>query len=144
MYGIEKEVVRPEYAAIVYAIYAFVAAVLVIYLSKVLTKYGSVFLKNIFVHEEGMAGAINKLLATGFLMLNLGFAFMIIESETPETVNELVVALVQKLGALAFCLGIIHLINVTVFYKIRRANDAKLSLPPPPNLPQSYYQNAPQ
>jgi len=103
-----------------YLVYAVVAVGLVVYLARTLSRNGGLFLKNVFTDEEGLAGAVNQLLVVGFYLLNLGYALLIYRlqvqySSLITAFNELVV----RLGILLLSLGVIHLLNMLVFWKIR-------------------------
>lgn len=127
-----------------YLVYAGIAVGLVIYLARTLRDNGAVFLRDVFDDAE-LAGSVNRLLVIGFYLLNLGYAFLLFQlrptySSLTEAFNELIV----KLGWLLLSLGLIHLLNMFVFWRIRTHNerrarpDVSLSrfdpAPPPPPL----------
>ncbi len=62
-----------------YGIYLPVALFLTYYVSKTLFKNGKIFMLDIFKGREEIAEATNKLFETGFYLLNIGFALMILE-----------------------------------------------------------------
>lgn len=62
-----------------YAIYLPIALFLTYYVSKTLFKNSKVYMLDIFKGREEIANATNKLFETGFYLLNLGFALMILE-----------------------------------------------------------------
>ncbi len=102
-----------------YLIYACVAVGLVIYLARTLRRNGAVFLIGVF-EEDKLSESVNQLLVIGFYLLNMGYAFLLYQLEPSyasltQAFNQLVV----KLGWLLFSLGIIHLLNMFVFWRIR-------------------------
>ena len=131
-----------------YLVYAFIAIGLVIYLARTLYRNGALFLKDVF-HDSAIAGAVNHLLVVGFYLLNLGYALLIYQLQIRYdsvilAFNELVV----RIGILLLSLGVIHLLNMAVFWKIRGNAAPKLTgaqalanrlaekeFPPPPAFP---------
>ena len=123
-----------------YTIYALVAVALTVGLAFTLHRHGKVFLSELFPDNVRIAKAINSLLVTGFFMLNTGYAFLI--SRTELTTDRFVATenLIQRLGVLLLSLGVIHFVNMAVFWRIRRASDARnytpamptVRMPPPP------------
>ena len=57
-----------------YFIYGFAAITLTGALARSLFANGTLFLESVFEDKPGMAAAVNRLLVTGFYMLNLGYA----------------------------------------------------------------------
>ncbi|MEM7141975.1 MAG: hypothetical protein AAF548_13190 [Actinomycetota bacterium] len=113
-----------------YLLYAIAAVVLTGVLARTLFRNGKVFLADVFEENEGMAEAVNHLLVVGFYMLNLGYAFIIFRTEETATAIEATENLVTKLGILLLSLGVIHFVNIAVFWRMRRRNQVELELPP--------------
>ncbi|GJM37778.1 MAG: hypothetical protein DHS20C19_11450 [Acidimicrobiales bacterium] len=113
-----------------YFIYAIAAIGLTGVLARTLFRNGKVFLRDVFDDNEGMAEAVNHLLVVGFYMLNLGYAFLIFRTEETATSVEAAENLITKLGVLLLSLGIIHFVNIAVFWRLRRRNEAVFELPP--------------
>ena len=127
-----------------YVIYALVAIGLTVGLANTLHRHGKMFLIELFPENVQIAKAINSMLVTGFFMLNLGYGFLISRIEAASTPFEATESLIQKLGVLLVSLGVIHFINMAVFWKIRRNLTESTSVPmpadvmvspPPPHLP---------
>jgi len=92
-----------------------------------------------------MAKAVNQLLVVGFYMLNLGYAFLIFQTNGASTGLEATENLVTKLGLLLVSLGVIHFVNMAVFWKIKRSGEMDRYVPavpttfvPPPPAAQSF------
>ena len=119
------------YLVPVYLIYAVVSVTLVVWLARTLFRNGSVFLEGVFDDNPRMAQAVNKLLVIGFYMLNLGYAALLLKAETAPTAVASVEVLGRKLGILLLSLGVLHFVNMYVFYRIRRAATAEAAPPPP-------------
>ena len=123
-----------------YVIYTSAAIGLTGILARTLYRSGAVFLDEVFDDKPNLAEAVNSLLVTGFYMLNLGYAFMIFRTDAASTPVEAFENLIEKLGLLLLSLGVIHFINMWVFWRLRRnaltdgdvpANYSAL-VPPPP------------
>jgi hypothetical protein len=107
------------YLLSVYLVYGAVSVALILWLARTLYRNGAVFLEDVF-DNKALAHAVNRLLVTGFYLLNLGFAFLLLRADhTPDAVAAVYV-LVRKLGLLLLVLGVLHMTNMFVFYKIRR------------------------
>ena len=133
-----------NYLVPVYAVYTVISVALVVWLARTLFRNGAVFLEDVFADQPGLAAAVNHLLVVGFYLLNLGYAFLILRANAAPDAISAVEVLVQKLGALFLSLGVLHLLNMYVFYRIRRRAEAptlpvpvapQLSVPAPPPAP---------
>ena len=123
------------YIVPVYLAYAITSIVLTIWLARTLSIHGQVFLDDVFVESPRMAQAVNRLLVVGFYLLNLGYAFLTLESGTlPATAVSAIEILAKKLGALLLALGGMHFANIYLFYRARRRTQIRLA--PPPVKPQ--------
>ena len=104
-----------------YAIYLPVALFLTYYVSKTLFRNGKIFMLDIFKGREEIANATNKLFETGFYLLNLGFALMILEMTIyKDDYQSLIEALSYKIGGFAIYLGIMLFINLYFFFRGKR------------------------
>jgi len=113
-----------------YLVYTASAVVLTGVLARTLYRNGKVFLADVFADNDGMAEAVNQLLVVGFYMLNLGYAFMIFRTDGAATGLEATENLVTKLGVLLLSLGVIHFVNISVFWKLRRRSEPVFDHPP--------------
>ncbi|MFK6999704.1 hypothetical protein [Flavobacterium oreochromis] len=104
-----------------YAFYLPIAFFLTYYVSKTLFRNSKTFMLDIFNGREEIALATNKLFETGFYLLNLGFALMILElSLTQNTYQELVEDLSYKIGGFSIYLGIMLFFNLYLFFRGKR------------------------
>jgi hypothetical protein len=116
--------------AVVYLAYAMVAVGLTIWLAKTLYRAGGVFLERVFDGRAEVAEAVNRLLVTGFYMLNLGYGLYLLRAEPQATAFGAMTFLVNRLAVLLVSLGLIHFVNVWVFWRIRQRSEQR-HLPPP-------------
>lgn len=104
-----------------YAIYLPIAIGLTIYVSKTLFKNSLIYMKDIFNGRDEIAKATNKLFETGFYLLNLGFALMILELYLYQnSYQELIERLSYKIGGFAIYLGIMLFVKLYFFFRGKR------------------------
>ena len=104
-----------------YGIYLPIALFLTYYVSKTLFKNAKIFMLDIFKGREDIAQATNKLFETGFYLLNIGFALMILELNLyQDSYQELIERLSYKIGGFAIYLGIMLFFNLYFFFRGKR------------------------
>lgn len=104
-----------------YAIYLPIAIFLTYYVSRTLFQNGKIYMLDIFKGREEIANATNKLFETGFYLLNLGFALMILTiNEYKNDYQTLIEALSYKIGGFSIYLGIMLFINLYFFFRGKR------------------------
>ena len=125
-----------EYLVPVYSVYIACAIGLTVWLARTLFTNGAIFLTDVFGDQRELATAVNRLLVTGFFMVNLGYALLLVRQGGADTPAGAFQLLVTKLGVLLFSLAIVHFVNVAVFWKLRqRRHQREL---PPPAAPQRW------
>jgi hypothetical protein len=104
-----------------YAIYLPITLFLTYYVSKTLFNNSKIYMLDIFKGREGIANATNKLFETGFYLLNLGFALMILEIYLyKDSYQELIEKLSYKIGGFSIYLGIMLFLNLYFFFRGKR------------------------
>lgn len=104
-----------------YAIYLPIAIFLTYYVSRTLFQNGKIYMLDIFKGREEIANATNKPFETGFYLLNLGFALMILTiNEYKNDYQTLIEALSYKIGGFSIYLGIMLFINLYFFFRGKR------------------------
>jgi hypothetical protein len=94
-----------------------------------LFKNSKVFMMDIFHGSTELATATNTLFETGFYLLNLGFAFLIMEiGYALSTPRSLVEALSVKIGGFFIYLGVMLFFNLYLFFRGRRMSKEKRSM----------------
>lgn len=112
---------EPSKILIGYAIYLPVVFFLTFYVSRTLFRNGKIFMLDIFKGREEIAFATNKLFETGFYLLNLGFALMILELTVyNDTYQNLIESLSYKIGGFSIYLGIMLFFNMYLFFRGKR------------------------
>lgn len=109
-----------------YLAYLLTAVPITIWVASTLTRNGRVFLGDVFGAETGLADAVNKLLAVGFYLINLGFVMLYLRADGPvRDLTGLLETVSVKIGVVMLILGVIHFINVMVFSSMRRKGRAE-------------------
>jgi amino acid permease len=83
---------------------------------------------DIFKGREEIAKATNKLFETGFYLLNIGFALLIMEMYLyTDSYQAMIEELSSKIGGFSIYLGIMLFINLYLFFRgKRKANQQKV------------------
>ena len=118
------------YAIGVLIAYAVVAVGLTAWLARTLYRSGVAFLHDVFADRPALADAVNRLLVTGFYMLNLGYAFFVVRVTRGMDGFDAAQVFVNRLSILLATLGAVHFVNVFVFWRIRARREQR-TLPPP-------------
>lgn len=117
---------KTDFNFIAYLIYLPVIIVLTWYVAHTLFKNSKVFMLDIFSGKEEIAYSTNTLFETGFYLLNLGFALLIMEvSFQIESSRNLLEILSSKVGGFAIYLGIMLFFNLYLFFRGRRISKMK-------------------
>ena len=106
---------------LVFIPYIAIAVALTFWVARALTRNGEVFLRDVFPQNHALADALNRLLAIGFYLVNLGWALLLVHQGAAEATTPLAAIdlLANKLGLLML-LGGAHLANLYVFHRLRR------------------------
>jgi predicted PurR-regulated permease PerM len=111
---------------IAYTIYLPIVIVLTWYVAHILFKNSKIFMQDIFNGKTDIAFSTNKLFETGFYLLNLGFALVIMEITRyigdSQTMLEI---LSTKIGGFSIYLGIMLFFNLYLFFRGRRISRQK-------------------
>lgn len=111
---------------IAYLIYLPIIVALTWYVAHTLFKNSKVFMLDIFRGKEEIAYSTNKLFETGFYLLNLGFALLIMEvAYEISNSRSLLEILSAKVGGFAIYLGIMLFFNLYLFFRGRRISKIK-------------------
>lgn len=111
---------------IAYLIYLPIILALTWYVAHTLFKNSKVFMLDIFKGKEEIAMSTNKLFETGFYLLNIGFALLIMEIAYEIGCNRnLLEILSTKIGGFAIYLGVMLFFNLYLFFRGRRISRAK-------------------
>lgn len=114
-----------------YAVYVPIALFLTFYVSRTLFRNGKIYMLDIFKGRAEIAIATNKLFETGFYLVNLGFALMILKIRLyQDSYQSLVEALSYKIGAFSIYLGVMLFVNLYFFFRGKRKAKENATLTP--------------
>jgi hypothetical protein len=117
---------KTDFNFIAYVIYLPVIIILTWYVAHTLFKNSKVFMLDIFSGKQEIAYSTNTLFETGFYLLNLGFALLIMEvSYQISSSRNLLEILSAKVGGFAIYLGIMLFFNLYLFFRGRRISKTK-------------------
>ncbi|MFN0082964.1 MAG: hypothetical protein ACKVOM_10650 [Ferruginibacter sp.] len=117
---------QTDFNFIAYVIYLPVIIALTWYVAHTLFKNSKVFMLDIFSGKQEIAYSTNTLFETGFYLLNLGFALLIMEvSYQISSSRNLLEILSAKVGGFAIYLGIMLFFNLYLFFRGRRISKTK-------------------
>lgn len=101
-------------------IFLSIAAAITVFVGRTLFKSGRIFLLQIFDGNAVTADAINRLLLSGYYLVNLACAALSLKLGThADTLIELIERLSTNIGALMVLLGSMHFLNVVVLLAVR-------------------------
>jgi len=110
---------------VAYLIYLPLVIILTWYVAHTLFKNSKVFMLEIFRGKSEIALSTNKLFETGFYLLNLGYAFLIMEITTEISTGDnrtLLETLSTKIGGFCIYLGVMLFFNLYLFFRGRRVS----------------------
>ncbi|SIT89115.1 hypothetical protein [Pontibacter indicus] len=106
-----------------YAIYLPVGVFVTYWVGQKLYINGELYLHQIFSQNPELVAAINKILLTGYYLLNIGYVVILMVQQVPiETTRQLIEVLSSRLGILLVSLGCIHFFNLGALYLISQRN----------------------
>lgn len=112
-----------SFVAIAYFIYLPFVLVLTWYVARTLFKNGKIFMIDIFRGRVEIATSTNKLFELGFYLLNVGFAFQLMEiNRVVSDQQVLIEVLSKKLGGYSIYLGIMLFLNLFLFFRGKNAS----------------------
>jgi hypothetical protein len=109
-----------------YFVYLPVVILLTWYVAHTLFKNSKIFMLDIFNGKTDIAFSTNKLFETGFYLLNLGFALMIMEiTDTLYDGRDMLEILSTRIGGFSIYLGIMLFFNLYLFFRGRKLSRQK-------------------
>ena len=109
-----------------YLIYLPVVISLTWYVAYVLFKNSRTFMLDIFHGKEEIATSTNTLFKTGFYLLNLGFALVIMEIASEILDGQTMLEILSyKIGGFSIYLGVMLFFNLYLLFRGRRVSKEK-------------------
>lgn len=115
-----------QYHIYTYIVYLIVSVVLTFWVGRNLYKNGAVFLNSVYLDEPQFADSVNRLLLTGFYLLNFGFIVYALKyGGALNNFRDVFEATSKQLGRIILILGTLHFVNLMVFFNIKKKTIAK-------------------
>lgn len=106
---------------IAYILYFLITYLITVHTGLSFYRNGRVYILNLLDGNEALTSYINRLLLTGYYLLNLGFvALTIAEWEPVEIFREIITTVATKTGQIMLLLAYIHFVNMAVIMIIGR------------------------
>ena len=103
-----------------YLAYLAISASITVYLGNTLSRNGRPFLVDVFGTER-IADIVNRLLLVGFYLTNIAFVMLTMTSGLHIAgIVDALDLLRGKIGVVLLTLGIMHFVNMAVFWEVRR------------------------
>jgi hypothetical protein len=120
-----------------YVAYLLISIVATVWVARTLVKNGRIFLVDTFLGNEPLADSVNRLLAVGFYLINIGYVALALKyGDKPLDLAQAIEILSTKVGLVLLVLGAMHFFNLYIFTKLRRR--ALLRSQKPPVLPEQF------
>ncbi|TMI69173.1 MAG: hypothetical protein E6H09_20650 [Bacteroidetes bacterium] len=120
---------RTSLNLLAYFIYLPIVILLTWYVARTLFRNSKIFMLDIFNGKSDIALSTNKLFETGFYLLNLGFALLImkiaVEIFDSRSMLEILSA---RIGGFSIYLGIMLFFNLYLFFRGRRISKQRARL----------------
>lgn len=100
---------------IAYLIYLLVTYTITVHVGLRFYRNGRIYILELLQGEEDVTSSINRLLLTGYYLLNLGYAALMINTwQTMYTWQDILISISTMTGRILLILSLIHYINMAV------------------------------
>jgi hypothetical protein len=107
-----------------YILYLFITYVITVRVGLIFYRNGRLFILNLLQQDVQLTDFINRILLTGYYLLNLGYAALMLRSwDTITTWTELLVSIGTMTGKIMLTLAVIHFCNMAVIFLISKRNN---------------------
>lgn len=104
-----------------YIIYLLLTYVITVKVGLILYRNGRAYILRLFNGNEHLTDSINRLLLTGYYLLNLGYAAIMINNwKTLHTAEQVLVSVFTMTGKIMLVLAVIHFFNMLAIYLISK------------------------
>lgn len=104
-----------------YVIYLVITYLIAVHVGLSFYRNGRIYILNLFHGDEKLTDFINRILLTGYYLLNLGYAALMISTwKTISTWTEVVSTIAAMTGKIMLVLAMIHFCNMLVIFFISK------------------------
>lgn len=102
-----------------YILYLFITYFITVHVGLIFYRNGRLYILRLLHGEEKLTDFINRILLTGYYLLNLGYAALMIRSwKTVTGWTDLAASLASMTGKIMLTLAVIHFLNMAVILLI--------------------------
>lgn len=103
--------------SLAYLLYLVITYFITVHVGLIFYRNGRVYILRLLHGDEGLTDFINRILLTGYYLLNLGYAALMIRSwQTVNNPEELISSVLVMTGKIMLTLAVIHFFNMAVIY----------------------------
>jgi hypothetical protein len=104
-----------------YLIYLAITYWVTVHVGWIFYKNGRVYILSLLKGDQSITDAINRLLLTGYYLVNLGYAAWMIHLWQPvHTLTEMVETVGLMVSRILLTLGLLHFLNMAVIYRLSK------------------------
>ena len=102
-----------------YIIYLFITYLITVHVGLIFYRNGRIYILRLLRDDERMTDSINRILLTGYYLLNLGYAALMIRFwKTVKDWPDLIASISSMTGKIMLTLAVIHFLNMAVILLI--------------------------
>jgi len=106
---------------IAYILYLALTWLITVYVGLRFYRHGHIYILRLLHGDEKLTRFINRLLLTGYYLLNLGYAALMLSNwKTVGTWSEWLGSVVSMTGRIMLSLAIIHFVNMALIFRFSR------------------------
>jgi hypothetical protein len=106
-----------------YIIYLFLTYIITVHVGFRFYRNGRLYILRLLHGNEHLTDIINRMLLTGYYLLNLGYAAIMISAwKTVSTAEEVFISVFTMTGRILLTLGAIHFFNMAAIYFFSKRN----------------------
>jgi hypothetical protein len=113
---------------VAYALYLLLSIAMTVWVARVLSKNGEVFLIKCFGQDEDLAKSTNHLLVIGFYLVNIGFICARLDTGWNVNDESFIPAVGARVGLSVLVLGVMHFFNMIMIAKFGRTVSSWVSM----------------
>lgn len=110
-----------SYLILTYLLYLLATIFITIWVARTLFRNGRIFLVDIFHGHTELADSVNRLLLAGFYLINIGYVVYTLKILGEiDNMRAVIEELSSKVGLIILILGVMHFINLFIFFRLRK------------------------
>jgi len=100
---------------IAYLLYLLLTYLITVHVGLIFYRNGRVYILRLFQGDEAFTDFVNRILLTGYYLLNLGYAALMLQTwKTITTIPDMLGSISTMTGRILLTLAVIHYINMAV------------------------------